>query len=91
MLRVIMAAALVAVCGMTFADTTPRTEAPTVATIAPVQYEAELVRRLQLDPGKIEQTSMSCGIAPIPPIGCRVGACVCDQYGHSCQWTFVCR
>jgi hypothetical protein len=36
------------------------------------------------------QSSMACGIAPIPPIGCRVGACQCDQNGNNCSWTFVC-
>lgn len=26
----------------------------------------------------------------IPPIGCKVGPCVCDKDGNNCQWTFVC-
>jgi hypothetical protein len=34
--------------------------------------------------------NLSCGIAPIPPIGCRVGQCVCDGMGQNCRWTFVC-
>ena len=34
--------------------------------------------------------SFQCGIAPIPPLGCRVGACVCDQSGRNCQWQMVC-
>ena len=38
----------------------------------------------------IAQVSMSCGIAPIPPLGCKVGPCVCDQNGQNCHWTFVC-
>jgi hypothetical protein len=41
------------------------------------------------------QVSMQCGVAPIPPVGCRVGSCVCDRspYGgtSNCHWTFVCR
>lgn len=36
-------------------------------------------------------SSFACGIAPIPPIGCRVGPCVCDQNGENCQWTFICK
>ncbi len=40
------------------------------------------------------QVSMQCGIAPIPPVGCRIGSCVCDRspYGGTtnCHWTFVC-
>lgn len=36
------------------------------------------------------QSSMACGIPPIPPLGCKVGACQCDQYGQNCAWTFVC-
>lgn len=35
--------------------------------------------------------NLSCGIPPIPPIGCKVGPCVCDQNGQNCQWTFICR
>jgi len=38
----------------------------------------------------IHLASINCGIAPIPPIGCRVGACVCDQYGRNCRYTFIC-
>jgi hypothetical protein len=36
------------------------------------------------------QASMRCGLPPLPPLGCRVGACVCDQMGQNCQWTFIC-
>lgn len=38
----------------------------------------------------IKLASFKCGIAPIPPLGCRVGSCVCDASGRNCQWTFVC-
>ena len=38
----------------------------------------------------IKAQNINCGIPPIPPIGCRVGPCVCDQTGTRCQWTFVC-
>ncbi len=35
-------------------------------------------------------SSISCGIPPIPPLGCsRDGAqCTCDQNGH-CEWVFT--
>ena len=36
------------------------------------------------------QSNLACGIPPIPPIGCKVGPCVCDQYGRNCKWTFIC-
>ena len=39
----------------------------------------------------VQYGSLACGIPPIPPVGCRVGACVCDQYGQNCQWTCICR
>lgn len=34
--------------------------------------------------------NMSCGLPPLPPLGCKVGPCVCDKNGNNCQWTFVC-
>ncbi len=37
------------------------------------------------------KTNYACGFAPFPPIGCVVGACVCDQNGRNCQWTFICK
>jgi hypothetical protein len=36
------------------------------------------------------QSSMSCGFAPFPPLGCKVGSCVCDSRGQNCHWTFIC-
>lgn len=41
--------------------------------------------------GSMMRVNLSCGIAPLPPLGCSVGACICDQNGRNCQWTFVCR
>ena len=38
----------------------------------------------------LHKTNMACGLPPLPPLGCRVGACVCDQNGRNCQWTFIC-
>ena len=34
--------------------------------------------------------NLSCGIPPIPPIGCKTGPCVCDRNGQNCDWTFFC-
>ncbi len=42
------------------------------------------------DPRNLRMANMSCGFPPFPPLGCKVGACVCDQYGNNCQWTFIC-
>lgn len=43
------------------------------------------------DPRYLHKTNMSCGFRPFPPFGCKVGPCVCDQYGNNCQWTFICK
>jgi len=37
-----------------------------------------------------QKVNLSCGIPPIPPLGCKVGSCQCDQYGGNCKWTFIC-
>lgn len=34
--------------------------------------------------------NMSCGLPPLPPLGCKVGPCMCDASGGNCQWTFIC-
>ena len=41
-------------------------------------------------PYSFKKVNLSCGLPPLPPIGCQVGACVCDQNGNNCQWTFIC-
>jgi len=38
-----------------------------------------------------QQGSAKCGFPPFPPFGCKVGDCVCDQFGQNCHWTFVCK
>lgn len=38
----------------------------------------------------IRVQNMSCGFAPFPPFGCKVGPCVCDQSGRNCQYQFIC-
>ena len=56
----------------------------------PEKPRAPLLERLGVkDEGAV--SNLSCGIPPIPPIGCKVGPCVCDQNGQNCQWTFICR
>ena len=47
-------------------------------------------QQIESSDGSFNVASINCGIPPIPPIGCRVGACVCDQYGRNCQYTFIC-
>ena len=39
----------------------------------------------------LTKTNLNCGLAPLPPLGCVVGSCVCDQNGNNCQWQFICR
>jgi len=34
------------------------------------------------------QANMSCGIPPIPPVGCQA-VCFCDDDGN-CSWGFIC-
>lgn len=36
------------------------------------------------------QGNMSCGFAPFPPLGCKVGPCVCDQNRQNCHYEFIC-
>ncbi len=38
----------------------------------------------------IDQANVSCGVPPVPPVGCVVGACQCDERGMNCHWTFIC-
>ena len=33
--------------------------------------------------------AQQCGIAPLPPLGCKNPHCVCDTSGH-CHWEFDC-
>lgn len=61
-----------------------------------IQTSAKMVELLGKGDDKLsirdhmQVASLNCGIPPIPPVGCKVGACVCDQYGRNCSWTFVC-
>jgi hypothetical protein len=34
--------------------------------------------------------NFNCGIPPIPPIGCQVGPCVCDENGDNCHYVMIC-
>lgn len=43
------------------------------------------------DPRYLQKVNNACGYPPYPLYGCKVGACVCDQNGGNCHWTFVCK
>lgn len=32
-----------------------------------------------------------CPLPPLPPLGCKVGPCVCDQQGQNCQYLMICK
>lgn len=32
-----------------------------------------------------------CPLPPLPPLGCKVGPCVCDQNGQNCTYQFICK
>lgn len=32
----------------------------------------------------------SCGFKPFPPLGCKIGPCVCDANGKNCQYVVIC-
>lgn len=34
--------------------------------------------------------NLSCGLPPLPPLGCRNPTCICDQTGQRCSWQFQC-
>lgn len=38
----------------------------------------------------IQAQNLACGLPPLPPLGCQVGPCVCDEHGRNCRWTFIC-
>jgi hypothetical protein len=40
--------------------------------------------------GYLQKVNLSCGLPPLPPVGCKLGSCVCDANGNNCRWTFVC-
>lgn len=35
--------------------------------------------------------SAMCPLPPLPPLGCKVGPCVCDQRGQNCQYQMLCK
>ena len=39
----------------------------------------------------LHKANLSCGLAPLPPLGCVIGSCVCDQNGNNCHWQFNCQ
>ena len=38
----------------------------------------------------IQPVARSCGLEPVPPRGCQVNTCVCDNLGVNCHWLFFC-
>lgn len=40
-------------------------------------------------PVYVVPANIQCGLPPLPPLGCRLGPCVCDAYGN-CHWQFYC-
>lgn len=38
----------------------------------------------------LQTVSLNCGLKPLPPLGCKVGRCVCDANGQNCKWEFIC-
>jgi len=53
-----------------------------------------LAMMVALMPGSFAYSQISvvkCGVPPIPPVGCKVGDCVCDQSGNNCHYVFVCK
>jgi hypothetical protein len=38
----------------------------------------------------VQPINRSCGLEPIPPRGCQVNTCVCDNLGSNCHWLFFC-
>lgn len=67
--------------------------APAILLTAASQAETRSAGDAALSPAEkifgVKQL-MSCGLPPLPPLGCRVGPCTCDASGNNCQWTFIC-
>jgi len=59
--------------------------------IAALVMAGGVIGTADLPQTRITKANLSCGIPPIPPVGCKVGACLCDSTGRNCQWTFACR
>lgn len=35
-------------------------------------------------------SSFQCGFKPFPPLGCKIGRCICDSRGQNCYWETIC-
>lgn len=92
MLRYLVSIALLAASSI--AAAVPAAPAPAGVPLRDqIKQSADAAKATTIRDGRIlvAQVSLACGIAPIPPIGCKVGPCVCDQSGNNCQWTFICK
>ena len=49
-----------------------------------------LVLMLAAFSGPALAISMECGLPPLPPLGCEVGPCVCDENGDNCHYIMIC-
>lgn len=56
-----------------------------------INSNTSAVNLLPVQQGSMMKINLSCGLRPLPPLGCQVGPCTCDQNGNNCQWTFICR
>ena len=68
-------------------DTTNRTS---IQKLFDNKFNNSRQRDMQFDLNSIIKTSLSCGLAPLPPLGCRNPTCICDQSGQNCRWVFQC-
>ena len=62
----------------------------TVISMAPTWADTPMHSTPESRAAIFRPQNLSCGIPPIPPVGCRVGSCTCDQNGSNCRWNFIC-
>ena len=70
-------------------DTAQVSQAGLPDRVVSSQDDAKIVNGF--DGRYLHKTNWACGMQPIPPMGCKVGACVCDTNGNNCQWTMICK
>jgi len=63
----------------------------TVQTVLESEFNTTLKNNSQFDANSMMKTNLSCGLRPLPPLGCSNPVCMCDQNGRNCQWIFQCR
>jgi hypothetical protein len=57
-----------------------------------VEKDARLLKtpNASFDINALIKTNLSCGLPPLPPLGCKNPTCFCDQNGNNCRWIFQC-